>query len=777
MRNMRRHLLAILPALGFASAVLGQPVPGWDPDVGLSGAPANGALRAGGADRPFNGYGYIILRVRDGGDKDWREERLTWASFMQAGPDAWATATPAIWHGVASSRHIQSVGDADLLRYLDSFTNFTGKSLEIEIAIAGGFGVHRAERISARPRILATSSGDAALEQGDSWLVAATVGRPDAKDGTAAQEIAWFAPSFAVFAGDGGRTKPEFADPSAPQLTAWTGKRDPGYVAAVHHLVLAPGETAKLLTFVGRMPLTEARTLGLPAATSRLKAHARVLAETPLLDGIDEAERKLIVNWKPGKPAPAPFSVVGADIAGTRTAIIGGQTTLSAVVQQYLDRIQAYDRQGPALAAYLSVDRAGSLARAGALDEAARSGRQMGPLFGAVIAIKDNIDMAGHPTTAGTPILARSMPKRSAELVSRLEAADAILIGKANLDDLALGGFGESTLGGQSRNVFALDRRTGGSSSGSAVAVAADLAVAAIGTDTCDSLTNPAGYNGLATARPTHGRIPMQGVLPVFPAMDVAGTMAKSVADVRLVNDVLAGGRPSASPSVNSVRGQRIAVLSGLNGMWPDAEALRPAFAAVLNKLEAAGARIVIIDSALLSTLADSGFATYPAADADSGMRTYLNGVTGSGLRSYGDLAEAAEPGRMVPYSRNFLRMLAGDIAKGSGDPKAFAAARAKLVKGISRTLKHHGVSALLYPTNLVEAPRREDMRYPLGNCALSAVSGAPHVAIPAGVFGRLPTHFGIALLGAPGSDAQLMNLAESLENLLPTRKTASATP
>ena len=247
--------------------------------------------------------------------------------------------------------------------------------------------------------------------------------------------------------------------------------------------------------------------------------------------------------------------VENATIGDLQQALAAGRTTASALVSAYLARIEAYDRNGPRLRAVREVN-PDATAIAAALDSSKPDQRR--PLEGIPILIKDNIATAdAQHTTAGSLALADARAKRDATVVERLRAAGAVILGKANLTEfaniLAIGmPAGYSSLGGQVKNPHApeLDDKgvpivlPGGSSSGSAVAVAAGLAAAAIGTETSGSLLSPATQNGVVTVKPTVGLVSRAGIIPIAHSQDTAGPLTRTVHDAAILLNVLAAADP-----------------------------------------------------------------------------------------------------------------------------------------------------------------------------------------------------------------------------------------
>ncbi|MCX7706735.1 MAG: amidase family protein, partial [Anaerolineae bacterium] len=241
-----------------------------------------------------------------------------------------------------------------------------------------------------------------------------------------------------------------------------------------------------------------------------------------------------------------------------RDALTGPEQALTAValVENYLARIEAIDRAGPRLNSVIEVN-PDALEIAAALDRERAERGPRGPLHGVPILVKDNIDTADKmQTTAGSLALVGSRPAQDATVVARLRAAGAVILGKTNLSEWA--NFrsthsvsGWSSRGGQTRNPYALDRTPCGSSSGSAVAVAANLCAAAVGTETDGSIICPSHINGIVGIKPTLGLVSRAGIVPIAHSQDTAGPMARTVADAALLLAALTGPDPRDPATTN----------------------------------------------------------------------------------------------------------------------------------------------------------------------------------------------------------------------------------
>jgi aspartyl-tRNA(Asn)/glutamyl-tRNA(Gln) amidotransferase subunit A len=239
---------------------------------------------------------------------------------------------------------------------------------------------------------------------------------------------------------------------------------------------------------------------------------------------------------------PLPLSAAPDPAALTLTEVSAhirsGSLTSTQLVEACLARIDVYN---PKINAFISVIKRQALAQAAALDADSKARRWRGPLHGIPIALKDNIDTAGIRTTAGSAVYDDRVPRDNAEVVSRLLAAGAVLIGKTNLHEFAFGGTSATSYFGPVRNPWALDYTSGGSSGGSAAALAAGLCLGALGTDTGGSIRTPASYCGVVGLKPTYGLVSIRGIIPLAVSLDHCGPMCRTVEDTALLLNILAG--------------------------------------------------------------------------------------------------------------------------------------------------------------------------------------------------------------------------------------------
>jgi len=285
------------------------------------------------------------------------------------------------------------------------------------------------------------------------------------------------------------------------------------------------------------------------------------------------------------------------NVSGNAEAVRRGEIGAVEVIASALDRSKSYQ---DTLNAYTLIDEERALARAKIIDQLVARGQDPGPLAGVPIALKDLIDQAGLPTTCGSGFYKR-IADRSATIVERLEAAGAVIIGRTGLHEFAYGFSSENHWFGPVRNPWDTQTSPGGSSGGSAVAVAAGLAAAAIGTDTGGSVRVPAGMCGVVGLKVTHGRVPLTGVFPLAKSLDTVGPLGRSVEDVTLLYTALAGhdphdpwSAPRPVPIPDEARADLSGIRIGLPQPWitdaPAAPNVVTAFATAIDRISDAGA-------------------------------------------------------------------------------------------------------------------------------------------------------------------------------------------
>ncbi|WP_088142746.1 amidase [Achromobacter xylosoxidans] len=451
-------------------------------------------------------------------------------------------------------------------------------------------------------------------------------------------------------------------------------------------------------------------------------------------------------------PLPGLDPVFGRGIAELRAAMAAGSLSAMDLVRAYLARIAAHDQAGPALNAVIALN-SQALAEAADRDRERQLGAALGPLHGVPLLLKDNIDAAGMPATAGSLALAARRPRRDAEVVRRLREAGAVVLGKTTLHELACGITNVSSLSGRTRNAYDAARVPGGSSGGSAVAVASSFAAAAIGTDTSGSIRIPAAFNQVWGLRPTAGRYSNAGVVPLSPTLDTVGPMTRSHADLAILWSVMAawdgrhGGSRGASP------GWRVGTLDAFFGSAPaELEVSRHA-RAVLARWKADGAHVQPVALALEDArLTAANVTGHEFRDAlarclcDAGLP----------VRNLADILDGGYPHpEVAPLLRERDALRDPD---GSG--RLAVLARAQTLRDEVLAAMEHGQLDLLAYPSVRGAPVLLGQAQRGGNGLLAAVTGLPALSVPIG-FTESGIPVGLELLGRADSERLLLQAAQ----------------
>jgi len=495
-------------------------------------------------------------------------------------------------------------------------------------------------------------------------------------------------------------------------------------------------------------------------------------------------------------PQVPPFELEEATIAELQEGMASGAYTSRRLVELYLERIEALDRQGPALHHMLETN-PDALAIAEQLDAERREKGPRGPLHGIPVLLKDNIDTGDRMlTTAGSLALADRPAPSDAFLVERLRAAGAVILGKTNLSEWAnfrstRSSSGWSARGGQGKNPYVVDRSPCGSSSGTGGAVAANYAAVGVGTETDGSIVCPSHVNGIVGIKPTLGLISRSGVIPIAHSQDTAGPMARTVADAAILLGAMTGVDPNDAATSRSrgraladytpfldpdgLRGARIGVARArFFGYNPDTDRLAEA---AIEIMKAHGA--VVVDPADIpnrGAYGDSEF-TVLLYEFKHGLNAYLaaRGDTAR-VHSLEDLIRFNEEHRAeeMPYFGQEIFLMAQE--KGPLTEPEYLEALEKNRRlagpeGIDAVMDEHNLDALIAPTGSPSWPIDlvNGDHFTGGSSTPAAVSGYPSITVPAGYAFGLPV--GLSFIGRAWSEPTLIRLAYAFEQATKHRR------
>ena len=474
------------------------------------------------------------------------------------------------------------------------------------------------------------------------------------------------------------------------------------------------------------------------------------------------------------------FKITEATITDLQRALNTAELTSVELVDQYLARIEAYDQNNAALNSIIRINpNARSLALT--LDQERQAQGPRGLLHGIPVIVKDNYNTVDLPTTAGSVALAGFMPSSDAFQVARLRDAGAIILAKANMDEHAFSNDGLSSLGGQTKNAYDYTRNPGGSSAGTAVAIAANFASIGLGTDTCGSISIPAAFNNLVGLRPTKGLTSVAGVIPLQHS-DVTGPMTRTVKDLAILMDVMQGydtNDPATSlvksrVSSGFVKGLGSIELSTLRLGRLESQFTGSDFTANkvieqgIQQLEEKGVTFVTIDESVFESLLTS-INAITALEYKQEMAAYFDENPGSGFKSVEEIVEAGMYHQFMDRYQPVIEGLKADY-----DPQQAKIKKqwmSLLNQAVDQVMKTANIDALVFPTlNAVPPKIKEGLRGIGMMNRLSCVSGVPQLSLPMGLTeAGLPV--GLSLIGNSLSDEKLVAIAYALEQNLQGRQ------
>ncbi|PVH94455.1 amidase signature enzyme [Periconia macrospinosa] len=495
-----------------------------------------------------------------------------------------------------------------------------------------------------------------------------------------------------------------------------------------------------------------------------------------------------------------PFDAREATIDTVHHAIYSGLSSCREVVSAFITRIETYNNRTNAI---ISLN-PNALTAADLLDDALKAGNATGPLFCIPVLLKDNYDTKEIPTTGGALALKDSQPTEDAPSVVALKNAGAIILGKANLHELALEGISVSSLGGQTINPYDSTRTPGGSSGGTGAAIASSFAVFGTGTDTVNSLRSPASANSLFSIRPTRGLISRTGIIPISYTQDVIGPIARTIKDVATALTVLATTGYDAADNVTalvpsthrnidytnslsktSLKDLRLGVLNGFFNRTATAETtpVNDAMDAYMRKLTAAGATLIPINesiydsNAILAAYDVQRFEYRELMDAYL-QRSSLSGTHPSTLTElYSRRASNSSEGEFVVLPSQYEYVNAALVSSTSNATyQSRQLGIKKLALALQSTFAANNLDAIIYPEQRNLVVKLGSASQSGRNGILAALTGVPVVTVPIGFSdpsddAPIGVPIGMEILGRPWEEEKLLGIGAAMERMGRVRK------
>jgi len=527
----------------------------------------------------------------------------------------------------------------------------------------------------------------------------------------------------------------------------------------------------------------------------------RKFLKTSVIGGLAAASISPLAFIK--RDLPASFSIAEIQPSEFEEITIGdltegiksGKYTIRSIAEHYISRINEIDKNGPAINSVIELN-PDALEMADALDKEFKEKGPRGPLHGIPVLIKDNIDTADKmQTSAGSLVFGDSKPSKDAFLVRQLRKAGALILGKTNLSEWANirsthSTSGWSGRGGLTKNPYALDRNTSGSSSGSGAAVSSNLCSIAVGTETDGSVVSPSSINGIVGIKPTVGLVSRAGIIPISHSQDTAGPMARTVRDAAILLGAMAGADPEDPATgdksrkaygdytqfldANGIKGARIGVNRKYFGFHPEVDKV---IENALQILRNNGA--VLVDPADVDTIGkfDDSEMTVMMYELKADMKSYLEhrgpGTPVHSLKDLIDFNNKNEKAEM-PYFEQELFLKADERGPLTDKEYLDALEKNHLLtrnEGIDAVIDKYNLDALVSPTDspawmtdLVDGDH-----FLGGSSSLAAVAGYPHITVPAGFVFGLP--IGISFYGRAWSEPVLLKITYGFEQATKARR------
>jgi Asp-tRNA(Asn)/Glu-tRNA(Gln) amidotransferase A subunit family amidase len=499
----------------------------------------------------------------------------------------------------------------------------------------------------------------------------------------------------------------------------------------------------------------------------------------------------LVARGATAESVVKPFHLDEATISDVQAAYRSGALTAARLVQAYLERIQAYDQAGPKLNVVIFLNPKAQQ-EAAALDEHLRkTGKFVGPLHGIPVLLKDNVNTKDMPTTGGSLSLAGYMPATDAAITQKLRSAGAIILAKVNLHEFAVWGETVSSIRGQTLNPYDLTRTPGGSSGGTGAGLAANFAVAGIGTDTVNSIRSPASANSIVGIRPTLGLVSRAGVIPYSFTQDAVGPLARTLSDATKMLNVLVGYDPNDPVTAWSVgniekdytkflktegvKGKRIGILRSFFGNAPMNDEVNIIANQAVEDLRRLGATVI----ELITPDLDSGTITSDISVHLYELKPAINTYLVSGNAPVKSLAEIISSGKFHPNIGDNIKK--AQSLEMDDSYRLRLQKRSELQQRVMKIMADDQLDAVVFP-------HQRRLVVPIGetqverNGALGSVTGFPSIVVPGGFSSSTPTAtsgvpVGIEFLGRPWSEKVLIEIVYGYEQATKHRRPPPTTP
>lgn len=491
--------------------------------------------------------------------------------------------------------------------------------------------------------------------------------------------------------------------------------------------------------------------------------------------------------------AAAKFKLEEATISDVHKAFKSGQLTAKQLVEMYLKRIDAYDKNGPKLNAVIYINPK-AVEEAAALDAKFKKSGFVGPLHGIPVLLKDNVNTKDMPTTAGSKSLEGYIPPADATIAKKLRDAGAIIIAKVNLHEFAVWGESISSILGQTLNPYDLTRTPGGSSGGTGAGLAANYGLLGIGTDTVNSIRSPSSANSIVGIRPTLGLVSRAGIVPYSFTQDAAGPMARTVTDAAKMLNVLTGydpGDPATAWNIGNtekdyarylkakgLKGKRIGVLRSFFGKQPIHQEVNEVTDKAIKDMARSGAVIVELDTPDIDSGKIAGEISVHLYDLKRDLNSYLaDPKANTPVKS---LAEIIASGKYSPSIEKNIKEAEG-LSTTSPEYYERLYKRSLLQERVMKLMADNRLDAIVFP-------HQKRPVVPVGeiqverNGSLGSVTGFPSIVVPGGFTKPSPTAkigvpVGIEFLSRPWKEGLLIEIGYSYEQGTKNRRPPPTTP